>query len=71
MPKIIFFFFFIESDSLEFTMREYQSGNSFQNKVACAHLMKRCTMMMMMMMIIVIIIINSIPNPNLMNWDGV
>jgi len=53
-------------------MREYQSGNSFQNKVAYAHLMKRCTMMMMMMMIVIfIIIINPIPNPNLMNWDGV
>ena len=45
-------------------MRESQSRNSFQNKVACAHLVKRCT-------IIIIIIINSIPNPNLMNWDGV
>ena len=67
MPKIIFF---IKSDSLEFTMHEYQSRNSFQNKVACAHLIKRCTMMIMIMMMM-IIIINSIPNPNLMNWDGV
>ena len=37
MPKIIIF---IESDSLEFTMREYQSRNSFQNKVAYAHLIQ-------------------------------
>ena len=51
-------------------MHEYQSRNSFQNKVACAHLIKRCTMMMMIMMMMMIII-NSIPNPNLMNWDGV
>ena len=34
IPNIIYF---IESDNFEFTMREAQSRNSFQNKVAYAH----------------------------------
>ena len=35
---------FIESDNFEFTMREAQSRNSFQNNVACAHSVKRWMM---------------------------
>ena len=41
MPNTISFF---ERDILEFTMHEAQSTNSFQNKVACVHSVKRCTM---------------------------
>ena len=41
MPNTISFF---ERDILEFTMHEAQSRNSFQNKVACVHSVKRCTM---------------------------
>ena len=35
---------FIESDNFEFTMREAQSRNSFQNKVAWVHSVKRWLM---------------------------
>ena len=41
MPNIISF---IESANFEFTMREAQSRNSFQNNVACAHSVKRWMM---------------------------
>ena len=36
--------FSIESDNFEITMREAQSRKAFQNKVACAHSVKRYTM---------------------------
>ena len=41
IPNIISFF---ERDILEFTTREAQSRNSFQNEMACVHSVKRCAM---------------------------